>query len=137
METEFKDLQRLLKANIIIGENDHIIQAKKELSEYFEGTRTQFSVQLETPGTDFQNTVWKMLESINYGTTTSYQQQAIKINNPKAVRAVAKANGCNRIAIIIPCHRVIGKNGELTGYSGGIERKRWLLEHEATFVDTL
>ncbi|MBC8755748.1 methylated-DNA--[protein]-cysteine S-methyltransferase [Kordia sp. YSTF-M3] len=131
LETEFKDLQRLLKANIIVGENEHIQQAKKELAEYFEGTRTQFDVQLETPGTDFQNTVWSVLQTIPYGKTTSYQQEAESINNPKAVRAVASANGCNRIAIIIPCHRVIGKNGNLTGYSGGLERKRWLLDHES------
>ncbi|WP_420574733.1 bifunctional transcriptional activator/DNA repair enzyme AdaA [Kordia sp.] len=130
LETEFKDLQRLLKANIIIGENAHISKAKKEVAAYFEGTRTQFEVPLHTPGTEFQNTVWNALKTIPYGTTTSYKQQAVNIKNPKAVRAVARANGCNRIAIIIPCHRVIGKNGALTGYSGGIERKRWLLEHE-------
>ncbi|WP_430411987.1 bifunctional transcriptional activator/DNA repair enzyme AdaA [Kordia sp.] len=137
LETEFKDLQRLLKANIIIGENEHIQHVKTELTEYFEGTRTQFNIKLETPGTDFQNQVWKALQTIDYGMTTSYQNQAQKINNPKAVRAVAKANGCNRIAIIIPCHRVIGKNGNLTGYSGGIERKRWLLEHEQKHVSQL
>lgn len=134
LETEFKDLQRLLKANIIIGENEHIQQAKLELAEYFKGLRTQFEVKLETPGTDFQQTVWKALQTIPYGKTASYQQQATIINNPKAVRAVASANGCNRICIIIPCHRVIGKNGNLTGYSGGIERKRWLLTHERTHV---
>jgi AraC family transcriptional regulator of adaptative response/methylated-DNA-[protein]-cysteine methyltransferase len=136
LETEFKDLQRLLKANIIVGENEHIQQAKVELAEYFAGTRTQFNVQLETPGTDFQNTVWKALQTIRYGKTVSYQQQAEHIHNSKAVRAVANANGCNRIAIIIPCHRVIGKNGNLTGYSGGIERKRWLINHEQTNLNT-
>ncbi len=135
LETEFKDLQRLLKANIIIGENEHIIQAKKELAEYFNGSRTQFDVQLHTPGTEFQNTVWSVLQTIEYGITISYQQQAINISKPKAVRAVANANGCNRIAIIIPCHRVIGANGALTGYSGGIERKRWLLAHEQQYVN--
>jgi AraC family transcriptional regulator of adaptative response/methylated-DNA-[protein]-cysteine methyltransferase len=137
LETEFKDLQRLLKANIIIGENEHIQQAKTELAEYFEGSRTQFEVKLETLGTNFQNTVWKALQTIPYGKTTSYQQQAVTINNPKALRAVAAANGCNRIAIIIPCHRVIGKNGNLTGYSGGIERKRWLLDHEEKYVNKI
>lgn len=130
LETEFKDLQRLLTANILMGENDHINQAKKEIAEYFDGKRERFEVQLETPGTDFQNEVWKSLQTIKYGTTATYQQQAIKINNPKAVRAVASANGFNRISIIIPCHRVIGKNGKLTGYGGGIERKRWLINHE-------
>ncbi|WP_428198092.1 methylated-DNA--[protein]-cysteine S-methyltransferase [Aliivibrio kagoshimensis] len=130
LETEFKDLQRLLKAKIITGENPHIKQAKKELAEYFSGQRTQFDVALDTPGTDFQNSVWNCLHQIPYGETRSYQQQAESIHNPKAVRAVASANGFNRISIIIPCHRVIGKNGQLTGYGGGLERKRWLIDHE-------
>jgi AraC family transcriptional regulator of adaptative response/methylated-DNA-[protein]-cysteine methyltransferase len=130
LETEFKDLQRLLKAKIITGENPHIKQAKKELTEYFSGQRTHFDVALDTPGTDFQNSVWNCLHQIPYGETRSYQQQAESINNPKAVRAVASANGFNRISIIIPCHRVIGKNGQLTGYGGGLERKRWLIDHE-------
>ncbi|MFK7750873.1 MAG: bifunctional transcriptional activator/DNA repair enzyme AdaA [Kordia sp.] len=130
LETEFKDLQKLLNATIILGENVHIKQAKKEIKEYFEGERKVFDLKLETPGTDFQNSVWNCLNGIAYGKTQTYQQQAEKIGNPKAVRAVASANGCNRIAIIIPCHRVIGKNGKMTGYSGGIERKKWLIEHE-------
>ncbi len=130
LETEFKDLQKLLKANIISGDNEHIKQIKKEIKEYFEGTRKKFDVKLETPGTDFQNSVWNCLQQIEYGTTTTYQKQAEKINNPKAIRAVASANGCNRISIIIPCHRVIGKDGKMTGYGGGIERKKWLIEHE-------
>lgn len=130
LETEFKDLQKLLNANIISGENEHIKQVTKEIKEYFEGTRKAFDVKLETPGTDFQNSVWRCLQEIEYGTTTTYQKQAQKINNPKAVRAVASANGNNRISIIVPCHRVIGKNGKMTGYGGGIERKKWLIEHE-------
>lgn len=130
LETEFKDLQKRLNANIIAGENEHIKQAKKEIAEYFEGTRKTFEVKLETPGTDFQNLVWDYLQKIQYGKISTYQQQAENINNPKAVRAVASANGFNRISIIIPCHRVIGKDGKLTGYGGGLERKKWLLEHE-------
>jgi len=130
LETEFKDLQKRLTANIIAGENEHIKQTKKEITEYFEGTRKTFGVKLETPGTDFQNLVWDYLQKIEYGKTSTYQQQAGNINNPKAVRAVALANGFNRISIIIPCHRVIGKDGKLTGYGGGLERKKWLLEHE-------
>ena len=130
LETEFKDLQKLLNANIISGENEHIEQVKKEIDEYFSGTRKIFDVNLETPGTDFQNRVWKNLQEIEYGTTTTYQEQAQKINNPRAVRAVASANGYNRIAIVIPCHRVIGKDGKMTGYGGGIERKKWLIAHE-------
>jgi AraC family transcriptional regulator of adaptative response/methylated-DNA-[protein]-cysteine methyltransferase len=130
LETEFKDLQRLLNANIISGENEHIKQAKIEIKEYFEGNRKIFNVKLETPGTDFQNQVWKCLQDIDYGKTSTYQKQAENINNPKAIRAVASANGYNRISIIVPCHRVIGKDGKMTGYGGGIERKKWLIEHE-------
>ena len=85
---------------------------------------------LDTPGSDFKKSVWEILQTIPYGNTWSYQQQAIQLNNPKAVRAVANANGQNRIAIIIPCHRVIGKDGNLTGYGGGLERKKWLLDFE-------
>lgn len=130
LETEFKDLQKLVNANIISGENAHIKQVKKEIGQYFEGTRKTFDVSLETPGTDFQKIAWNALQTIEYGTTTTYQQQAKKIQNPKAIRAVAAANGQNRISIIVPCHRVIGKDGKMTGYGGGIERKRWLIEHE-------
>ena len=130
LETEFQDLQKRLKAKILVGENEHIRQAQKEITEYFAGTRKKFEVKLHTPGTDFQNQVWQELLQIPYGSTRSYQEQAEQIGNPKAVRAVARANGCNRVAIIIPCHRVIGKDGSLTGYAGGLERKRWLLEHE-------
>ncbi|WP_322783875.1 bifunctional transcriptional activator/DNA repair enzyme AdaA [Marinomonas pontica] len=130
LETEFEDLQRRLKAPIMAGENAHITQLKQELEEYFLGSRTEFSVPLHTPGTDFQNGVWQMLGTIPYGETASYQEQATRLNNPKAVRAVARANGMNRVAIVIPCHRVIGKDGSLTGYAGGLERKRWLLDHE-------
>ena len=130
LETEFEDLQKRLKAQIIAGENQHTKQAKQEIEEYFNGTRHSFDVALHTPGTEFQNGVWQALKDIPYGQTASYQNQAERINSPKSVRAVANANGKNRISIIIPCHRVIGKDGSLTGYGGGLERKRWLLEHE-------
>ncbi len=130
LETEFHDLQKRLDATILIGENKHIKQLKMELEEYFEGTRQTFTVSLDTPGTEFQQQVWQQLQAIPYGQLRSYQQQAVAINNEKAVRAVANANGMNRVAIIIPCHRVIGKDGSLTGYGGGLERKEWLLRHE-------
>lgn len=136
LETEFKDLQRLLGAKIISGENKHIKQAKKEIIEYFSGTRKTFDVKLDAPGTVFQKQVWQVLSTIKYGTTITYQKQAQEIENPNAVRAVASANGYNRISIIVPCHRVIGKNGKLTGYGGGLERKRWLLEHERVHTNT-
>ena len=130
LETEFKELTRRLNASILTGENAHILQMKTELEEYFDGRRQKFEVALDAPGTDFQRSVWAALQTIEYGKTCSYQEQAEKINNHKAVRAVASANGHNRIAIVIPCHRVIGKDGSLTGYGGGLERKRWLLAHE-------
>lgn len=130
LESEFKDLQKRLNAEILTGENEHTKQAKKEIAEYFDGKRTKFEVQLHMQGTEFQHTVWRMLQTISFGETVSYQQQAIIINKPKAVRAVANANGMNKISIIVPCHRVIGKNGALTGYGGGIERKKWLLDFE-------
>jgi len=130
LETELKDLQRLLKTRIIAGENEHIKQAKKELTEYFAGTRKTFEVALDTPGTDFQNQVWKALDTIAYGNTATYTQQAEKIDKVSAVRAVGAANGANRISIIIPCHRVVGANGQLTGYGGGLARKQWLIDFE-------
>lgn len=135
LETKFKDLQRLLNANIMTGENKHIKQTKQELSEYFNGDRTSFDVELHTPGTAFQNLVWDALRLIPYGETTSFVAQAAKIKNPKAIRAVATANGCNRISILVPCHRVTGSDGQLTGYGGGLERKKWLLNHESEKKD--
>ena len=131
LETEFKDLQRLLKARIITGENEHIKQAKNEVSEYFNGKRKVFDVKVHSPGTDFQNLVWDCLKKIPFGETATYKQQVERIDKPKGIRSVASANGFNRISIIIPCHRVIGTNGKLTGYGGGLERKKWLLDHES------
>ena len=131
LETEFYDLQNKLDATILAGENEHIRQLDTELAEYFDGTRKAFEVSLHTPGTPFQQSVWTHLTDIPYGETRSYQQQAHRLGKPAAIRAVASANGHNRVAIVIPCHRVIGKDGNLTGYGGGLERKRWLLEHES------
>lgn len=130
LESEFNDLQNRLQATILAGENEHTAQLKTELEEYFSGKRKTFTVPLDTPGTEFQRSVWNVLQDIPYGKTCSYQEQAEQIQNPKAIRAVATANGMNRISIVIPCHRVIGKDGSLTGYGGGLDRKRWLLDHE-------
>ena len=127
---ELKDLRRLLKANFVYGTNGHILNIEKELGEYFAGDRKTFEVPLVTPGSDFQKAVWHQLTTIPYGKTRSYEEQAIAINNLKAIRAVASANGANRVAIVIPCHRVIGKDGSLTGYGGGLWRKKWLLDFE-------
>lgn len=130
IEVQFEDLQKRLNAKIIVGENDHIIQAKKELSEYFNKARTSFEVSLDTPSTTFRQNVWRALLKIPYGKTCSYGVLAKALGKPNAVRAVGTANGHNRVAILIPCHRVIGADGSLTGYAGGLERKRWLLELE-------
>ena len=119
-----------LNTRIDYGSNAHTEQAKQEVAGYFAGARKTFDLKLHTPGTDFQQQVWGALQKIPYGETASYAEQAERIGNPKAVRAVARANGMNRIAIVIPCHRVIGSDGSLTGYAGGLERKRWLLRHE-------
>ena len=132
LESEFKDLAKRFNAAIVPGTNSHLKQLQQEISEYFEGKRKIFTIALDVSGTEFQKSVWDILRKIPYGQTISYQQQAIRLNNPKAVRAVASANGSNRIAIVIPCHRVIGKNGKLTGYAGGLERKRWLLDLETS-----
>ena len=103
-----------------------------KIAEYFEGKRTDFDVKLAPEGTEFQKKVWKQLQEIPFGKTTSYQQMANQLGDPKVIRAAASANGKNPIAIIIPCHRVIGSDGSLTGYSGGLHRKKWLLEHESS-----
>ncbi|HYG14790.1 MAG TPA: methylated-DNA--[protein]-cysteine S-methyltransferase [Bacteroidia bacterium] len=130
LEYELKEIQRLLKATLVYGDNKHFEPLKQQLALYFEGKLKQFVLPLVMPGTEFQKAVWRMLQNIPYGTTKSYKQQAIAINNPNAVRAVARANGFNRLCIIIPCHRVIGDDGSLTGYGGGLWRKQWLLDLE-------
>ena len=130
LETEFSDLCKRLNAVILPGENKYLDQVQSELQEYFSGHRKKFSVALHTPGTEFQQTVWNVLHDIPYGESRSYTQQAIALGKPKAIRAVGSANGYNRIAIIIPCHRVIASNGNLAGYGGGLHRKKWLLEFE-------
>ncbi|PSW10898.1 cysteine methyltransferase [Photobacterium rosenbergii] len=102
----------------------------QQLNEYFNGQREQFDIALDMAGTTFQKTVWQALNGIEYGETCSYGDIANHIGNPKAVRAVGAANGKNPVPIIVPCHRVIGSSGKLTGYAGGLDIKVWLLEHE-------
>src|SRR5664279_30744 len=133
LPTEYKDLERLLKTTFEEGENRHLKSLKKQLKEYFNGKRKEFSIPLLIPGSQFQQAVWKELQNIQFGSTRSYQQQAKALNMPDSIRAVANANGLNRIAILIPCHRVIGSDGRLTGYGGGIRRKKWLLDHERKY----
>ncbi len=137
LETQLKILADQLNSVFIPGSNTIIDQTADELNSYFEGTLEKFRVPLLLYGTDFQKTAWKQLRTIPFGQTRSYHEQAIAIGNEKAVRAVARANGENRIAIIIPCHRVIGKNGKPTGYSGGLWRKKFLLSHERNNTDTI
>lgn len=111
-------------------ENLLIRQCKKQLDNYFKGKLKKFNIKYEYSGTPFQEKVWKELLNIEYGTTISYKELAQRIGSPKSVRAVANAVGKNKIGVIIPCHRIIGTNGTLTGYAGGIENKRYLLEIE-------
>jgi methylated-DNA-[protein]-cysteine S-methyltransferase len=114
----------------ISSESPLLKEAVAQLKEYFDGKRTQFSLPMNPDGTDFQKRVWQELKEIPFGKTKSYQEIANQLGDPKVIRAAASANGKNPIAIIIPCHRVIGSDGSLTGYAGGLHRKRWLLDHE-------
>ncbi|CAA7194551.1 bifunctional transcriptional activator/DNA repair enzyme AdaA [Chryseobacterium potabilaquae] len=134
MEKQFISLSKALNAEIVQGENIHFKQLESELKEYFEGKRKTFDVPLFTTGTVFQEKVWQLLKEIPMGETRTYKQQSEILGNPNAIRAVGTANGINKIAILIPCHRVIGSNGELVGYAGGIWRKQKLLELEKAIL---
>jgi len=115
----------------VTAHEDVLVRAAAQLAEYFAGTRRVFELPLAPPGTAFQSQVWRALLKIPFGDTRSYGQLARTIRRPSASRAVGAANGSNPIAIIVPCHRVIGSSGSLTGYGGGLDMKRWLLAHEA------
>jgi len=106
-------------------------ETMRQLDEYFAGSRKVFDFPIKQEGSDFQQQVWQELLKIAYGKTISYGQQSQQMNNPLAIRAIAAANGRNNLWVVVPCHRVIGSNGSLTGYAGGLWRKQWLLEHEA------
>lgn len=133
LSSEYGYLSKYFQSEITEGKNDLLSELGRQLDEYFSGKRKEFTIPLVTPGTDFQKAVWKELLNIKYGATRSYIQQADALGMPGSVRAVANANGQNRIAILIPCHRVIGSDGSLTGYGGGIEKKRFLLDHEKKY----
>lgn len=107
-----------------------LIVAQKQLEEYFSGNRQQFDFPIEPEGTEFQRYVWKLVAGVDYGSTKSYVEIAREVKSENSSRAVGMANGKNPLPIIIPCHRIIGHNGKLTGYAGGLERKKWLLLHE-------
>ncbi|MDB5286226.1 MAG: methylated-DNA--[protein]-cysteine S-methyltransferase [Mucilaginibacter sp.] len=113
-----------------------LLEAIKQLREYFDGERKDFDLPIKQPGSDFQQEVWQQLLQIKYGSTITYLQQSQQMKNPLAIRAIAAANGRNNLWIVVPCHRVIGSNGSLTGYAGGLWRKKWLLEHEARVMGT-
>jgi AraC family transcriptional regulator, regulatory protein of adaptative response / methylated-DNA-[protein]-cysteine methyltransferase len=134
LEEELTALCKELNAVILPGQNTHLQQLETELGEYFDRQRTEFTVPLQLIGSAFQQDVWRTLMAIPYGTTWSYKQQALHMNNLLAIRAIAAANGQNKHAILIPCHRVIGSNGKLTGYAGGLHRKEWLLKLETEHV---
>ena len=131
IQTQLDRVRRAVGCELVPGESPVFAQLRSELAEYFDGRRREFTMPLHVPGTPFQMKVWAELQRIPIGTTTSYARLAESIGQPNAVRAVARANGDNRIAIIIPCHRVIGSNGALVGYGGGLWRKKKLLELEA------
>lgn len=130
LETQFKRVHRQHDRPFAPGHHAHIDQLSRELEDYFSGNRIQFEVKMDVSGSDFQMQTWKQLQRIPYGETTSYEQMARAMGRTGAQRAVGRANGDNRLAILIPCHRVVRSDGSLSGYGGGIWRKQWLLDHE-------
>jgi methylated-DNA-[protein]-cysteine S-methyltransferase len=121
-----------LPADVVDEPNDPVlVSATAQFAEYFAGTRTSFDLPLDAHGTPFQHKSWDVLRGIPFGETISYGEQARRLGSPNAFRAVGAANGRNPIAIVVPCHRVVGSNGALTGFAGGMDRKAWLLRHES------
>ncbi len=114
--------------------NDHTLACSNQIHEYFNKDRNEFSVPLDLQGTDFQKRVWKELLNIPFGKTISYMQMAVNLGDKKCIRAAGTANGRNPVCIIVPCHRVIGSNGTLVGYGGGLDKKKFLLEHEGMLI---
>ena len=117
------------------GSNEVLRRTSDQLGEYFEGDRRVFDLPLELRGTEFQREAWQALADIPYGETSTYGKQAVAIGRPRAIRAVGSANGRNPLSIVLPCHRIVGANGKLTGFAGGLDTKRWLLVHESGVVD--
>jgi AraC family transcriptional regulator of adaptative response/methylated-DNA-[protein]-cysteine methyltransferase len=130
LETQLRTIGNLIGRAPVPGANAVLQQTERELAEYFAGERQEFTVPLYAPGSEFQQSVWEELLRVPYAETRTYGEQARRMGKAEAVRAVARTNGENRIAIIIPCHRIVGANGKLTGYGGGLWRKKWLLDHE-------
>ncbi len=134
LDLELKQLSNSLKAQFVQADNEYLLMLRKQLHEYFAEERKVFDIPLDLVGTEFQKQVWLSLLHIPYGSTTSYLKQAEFLGKPSVVRAVANANGKNKISIVLPCHRVIGTNGSLTGYGGGIWRKKILLDLEKNVI---
>lgn len=134
LETQLTRLSRRIGCRYVAGSSRHVDHLEREFAEYFAGDRAEFTVPMVTDGTDFQQAVWDRLVRIPAGETISYQTMARDIGRPTAVRAVGRANGDNRLTILVPCHRVVGSDGKLTGYGGGLWRKQWLLDHEDAMV---
>ena len=130
---EFTDQQQ---PESMASRSSKIQSAVDQINDYFEGNLDRFDLPLAPKGTEFQNKVWQELQKIPFGKTISYQELANRLGDPLVIRAAASANGKNPIAIIIPCHRVIGSDGSLTGYAGGLHRKKWLVEHEQPHKQT-
>lgn len=131
IEKQLKSLEKLLKGKIVPASNKHMLNLQLQLDQYFGKSLDVFDLSLVLAGTDFQKRVWEELLRIPYGSTNTYLSISKKVGNVKAIRAVAAANGANKIAIVVPCHRVIGSDGKLVGYAGGLGRKEWLLNHES------
>ena len=129
--TDFTDESKPVQAEPLTSVQQQCIA---ELSEYFEGSRLEFTFPIAQTGTDFQQRVWEQLQTIPFGKTISYMQMAVQLGDAKCIRAAGTANGKNKLNIVVPCHRVIGTNNSLTGYGGGLWRKKWLLEHEAKWA---
>jgi methylated-DNA-[protein]-cysteine S-methyltransferase len=131
--TDMPEAERLLSGNWNPVAHPFLSQAQGQLEQYFAGQRQSFDLPLAAQGTNFQRKVWEQLNTIPYAITWDYGQLALAIQQPTAARAVGMANGKNPLSIVVPCHRVIGKNRQLTGYAGGLQRKAWLLDHEARY----
>ena len=129
-------LKKYFEAEFVEQDDEILKETRKQLDEYFDMRRKEFDIPIVTAGTDFQKSVWEALIKVQYGTTSTYLQIAKNINNEKAVRAVASANGANAIGLIIPCHRIVGSNGELVGYGGGLAFKKRLLKLEQNLFTT-
>ena len=135
-EREQSELEAAFGCEMVEGDHPLLDLLESELDGYFSGRLTRFTVPLDCPGSEWQRKVWEALVEIPYGETVSYGQLAARVGNPGGARAVGLANGQNRVSVVVPCHRVIASDGTLHGYGGGLPRKRWLLDHEATHSGT-